>query len=63
MLGVNYEFGTTLIRLNTPSDAIPELRAELAIDSTDIDAQYDLAYSLLGSRNKMTQQIITIGVD
>lgn len=52
MLDVHYELGATLIRLNRPSEAIPELRAELAIDSKDIDAQYDLAYSLLETSQK-----------
>lgn len=46
MPGVHYELGATLIHLDKPTDAIPELREELKINPRDIDAQYDLAYAL-----------------
>ena len=52
MPGVHYELGATLIRLDKPTDAIPELREELKINSRDIDAQYDLAYALLETSQK-----------
>jgi tetratricopeptide (TPR) repeat protein len=44
---VHYELGATLIRLDRPAEAVPELRAELKISPNDTDAQYDLAYALL----------------
>jgi Flp pilus assembly protein TadD len=47
MPGIHYELGATLIRLDRPVDAIPELREELKINLHDIDAKYDLAYALL----------------
>jgi Flp pilus assembly protein TadD len=52
MPGVHYELGATLIRLDRPGDATPELREELKINSRDIDAQYDLAYALLETSQK-----------
>jgi tetratricopeptide (TPR) repeat protein len=52
MPNAHYELGATLIRLDRPAEAIPELRAELAIDPKDIDAQYDLAYALLETSEK-----------
>lgn len=44
---VHYEMGATLIRLDRPVEAIPELREELKINPGDVDAQYNLAYALL----------------
>jgi tetratricopeptide (TPR) repeat protein len=52
MQGVHYELGATLIRLDKPADAVPELRKELKINPRDIDAQYDLAYALLETSQK-----------
>ncbi len=44
--------GATLIRLGKPNDAIPELREELKINPSDVDAQYDLAYALSETSHK-----------
>jgi tetratricopeptide (TPR) repeat protein len=52
MPGIHYELGATLIRLDKPTDAIPELREELKRNPRDIDAQYDLAYALLETSHK-----------
>jgi tetratricopeptide (TPR) repeat protein len=52
MPGVHYELGATLIHLDKPADAIPELREELKINPPDIDAQYDLAYALSETSHK-----------
>jgi tetratricopeptide (TPR) repeat protein len=52
MPNVHYELGATLIRLNKPADAIPELSEELTINPDDIDAQYDLAYALSETSHK-----------
>ncbi|RSL17362.1 tetratricopeptide repeat protein [Edaphobacter aggregans] len=52
MPGVHYELGATLIHLDKPADAIPELRDELKINPRDIDAQYDLAYALSETSHK-----------
>lgn len=51
MPDTHYELGL-LIRLDRHSEALPELRAELAINPKDIDAQYDLAYLLLETSEK-----------
>jgi tetratricopeptide (TPR) repeat protein len=47
MLRVHYEMGATLIHLDRPAEAIPELHAELQLNSSDVDAKYYLAYALL----------------
>jgi predicted Zn-dependent protease len=44
---VHYQTGATLVHLDRPADAIPELRAELQLNPQDVDAQYYLAYALL----------------
>ncbi len=49
---VHYETGATLVHLDRPADAIPELRVELKINPQDADAQYYLAYALLETSQK-----------
>ena len=49
---VHYETGATLVHLDRPADAIPELRAELKLNPEDADAQYYLAYALLETSQK-----------
>ncbi len=44
---VHFEMGATLVHLDRPSDAIPELRAELKLNSQDVETQYYLAFALL----------------
>ena len=39
--------GVSLIRLNRPAEAVPELEAELKLNPADPDAQYQLGYALL----------------
>jgi len=39
--------GVSLIRLNRPAEAVPELEAELKLSPADPDAQYQLGYALL----------------
>ncbi len=44
--------GVALIRLGRPSEAIPELQAELKLSPDDPDTQYNLAYALLETSQK-----------
>jgi tetratricopeptide (TPR) repeat protein len=44
--------GVALIRLGRPSEAIPELEAELKLAPNDPDTQYNLAYALLETSQK-----------
>jgi len=44
--------GVALIRLGRPSEAIPELQAELKLAPNDPDTQYNLAYALLETSQK-----------
>jgi tetratricopeptide (TPR) repeat protein len=44
--------GVALIRLGRPSEAIPELEAELKLLPNDPDTQYNLAYALLETSEK-----------
>ena len=44
--------GVALIRLGRPSEAIPELEAELKLSPNDPDTQYNLAYALLETSQK-----------
>lgn len=44
--------GVALIRLGRPSEAIPELQAELKLSPNDPDTQYNLAYALLETSQK-----------
>jgi tetratricopeptide (TPR) repeat protein len=52
MPNVHYETGATLIHMGRPTEAIPELRAELTINADDVDAKYFLAYALLETSGK-----------
>jgi len=44
--------GVALIRLGRPSEAIPDLEAELKLSPNDPDTQYNLAYALLETSQK-----------
>jgi tetratricopeptide (TPR) repeat protein len=48
----HFETGATLVHLDRPADAIPELRAELKLNPPDVDAQYYLAFALLETSQK-----------
>ena len=48
----HFETGATLVHLDRPADAIPELRAELKLNPQDVDAQYYLAFALLETTQK-----------
>lgn len=48
----HFETGATLVHLDRPADAIPELRAELKLNPRDVDAQYYLAFALLETSQK-----------
>ena len=48
----HFEIGATLVHLDRPADAIPELRAEFKLNPEDIDAQYYLAFALLETSQK-----------
>ena len=48
----HFETGATLVHLDRPADAIPELRAELKLNPQDVDAQYYLAFALLETSQK-----------
>lgn len=50
--------GVALIRLGRPSEAIPELEAELKLSPNDPDTQYNLAYAMLETSQK--DQALTI---
>src|SRR5215813_12684173 len=52
MLHAHFEMGATLVHLDRPADAIPELRAELKLDPQDVEAQYYLAFALLETSQK-----------
>lgn len=52
MSRVHFEIGATLVHLDRPADAIPELRAELKLNPQDIDTQYYLAFALLETSQK-----------
>jgi tetratricopeptide (TPR) repeat protein len=52
MPDVHYELGATLIRLDRPAEAIPELQTELKRDPQDVDAKYYLAFALLETQQK-----------
>ena len=54
MPDVHYELGTTLIRLDRPAEAIPELQTTLKLNPRDLDATYYLAVSLLETQKKET---------
>ena len=43
----HYEVGEALVRLDRAAEAVPELRAELALSPDDANVQYALAYALL----------------
>jgi tetratricopeptide (TPR) repeat protein len=48
----HFETGATLVHLDRPADAIPELRAELKLNPQDVDTQYYLAFALLETSQK-----------
>jgi len=48
----HYQAGESLIRLDRPGDAVPELRQELALDPENPDVQYSLAFALLMSGHR-----------
>jgi tetratricopeptide (TPR) repeat protein len=48
----HFETGATLVHLDRPADAIPELRAELKLNPHDVDTQYYLAFALLETSQK-----------
>ena len=48
----HYQVAESLIRLDRPADAIPELRQELAMTPDDPDVQYLLAFALLQTSHK-----------
>ena len=61
---VHFEAGATLVHLDRPADAIPELRAELNLSPQDIETQYYLAFALLETSQKdeglkLLQTVIT----
>jgi tetratricopeptide (TPR) repeat protein len=49
----HYEVGASLIHLDRPAEAIPELQQELTISPDDPEVQYYLAYALLQTSHKM----------
>ncbi len=48
----HYQIAESLIRLDRPAEAIPELRQELALNPDDPHVQYSLAFALLQTSNK-----------
>jgi tetratricopeptide (TPR) repeat protein len=48
----HFETGATLVHLDRPAEAIPELRAELKLNPQDVDTQYYLAFALLETSQK-----------
>ena len=48
----HYQVGESLIRLDRPAEAVPELRQELALAPENPDVQYSLAFALLQSSQK-----------
>ena len=54
MPDVHYELGTTLIRLDRPAEAIPELQTTLKLNPQDLDGKYYLAVALLETQKKET---------
>jgi tetratricopeptide (TPR) repeat protein len=52
MARAHFEAGATLVHLDRPADAIPELRDELKLNPQDVDTQYYLAFALLETSQK-----------
>ncbi len=48
----HYQIAESLIRLDRPADAIPELREELTLSPDDPNVQYSLAFALLQTSSK-----------
>ena len=48
----HYQAGESLIRLDRPGEAVPELRRELALQPENPDVQYSLAFALLLSGHR-----------
>ncbi|QNI30671.1 tetratricopeptide repeat protein [Alloacidobacterium dinghuense] len=48
----HFEAGATLVHLDRPTDAIPELRTELKLSPQDVETQYYLAFALLETSQK-----------
>ncbi len=48
----HYQVAESLIRLDRPAEAVPELRQELALNPDNPDVQYSLAFALLQSSHK-----------
>ena len=48
----HYQIAESLIRMDRPADAIPELRQELAISPEDANVEYSLAFALLQTSSK-----------
>lgn len=49
----HYEVGASLIQLDRPAEAIPELQQELTLSPNDPEVQYYLAYALLQTSRKV----------
>ena len=48
----HYQIAESLIRMDRPGDALPELRKEIALSPDDPNVQYSLAFALLQTSNK-----------
>ena len=48
----HYQIAESLIRMDRPADAIPELRKEIALNPDDPNVQYSLAFALLQTSDK-----------
>lgn len=48
----HFQTGAALVRLNRPTEAIPEFKEELKVDPDNTAVQYDLAYALLETSHK-----------
>ena len=48
----HYQIAESLIRMDKPAEAIPELRQELALSPDDPNVQYSLAFALLQTSSK-----------
>lgn len=48
----HYEVGASLIHLDRPQEAVPELQQELTLSPNDPDVEYYLAYALLQTSHK-----------
>lgn len=62
---VHYELGATLIRLDRPAEAIPELQTALKLNPQDLDAKYYLAFALLETQQReiaipLLRSVVTI---